>query len=822
MKTISDNLKNSLARKSPVYKKTVYLYKRLWSAGAYVYDAPIDITDEIESYGDLLWKLDNEGFNVWNLSNTTLTLRNDRNQWLQDNATGFFTSGYIINQSKIKIKVGAELADGSIEDLYAFSGYISGSLNYDTERKKVIITLISAMSIFDKFNAEDISETEPDELLGSDTGSVFTTAQNGVGLIDIIKRGLSLETATEIKANTDYQLTDLNTKGTPLTVTLTTGLTAGENLYITYKYWYEDKTIEWIIEEIMTLCGIGSYSIQKAEYAVGIENTWDFKTQDDWETGTLTNIDTTSSSGSFMRKWFLIDDFSGSLVWTVSKSVAGHTWGIVSEVLKSTINATTGGVSVIKSLWMTEYYGTWNFKAWTTVGYHNFIRVFFIVGSEYLGQPREGYFLKIHSNDGYVKLYRSDDVTGQSGADNNSVLLLTINHRMISTDIIRVTRDSTGKFNVFINGSDNDGEWTVTNNDYQGNRGMYLEVFANTDASVSQYFDDFYFSNAPDGTSAIDISDAVFESPVNDSGENLLSYGFLEEISTLYNGTITIETATSDDGITYDGWEIVTDSIIASANKRYIKFKVSLGITAQTNIETPIIDQIRIKYYTSTTVISLVNLTGLNCRQALEILAKMPNFEIVFDTDDKFYFRERITGGEPVLDIKGEDNLKQLTNYKQGVSRVYNLVTAEFGDYRVDSNASSDAEPNSVTKYGTRIYSISSNQLLPNENANIAYAIAPTILAYTKNPRKRCQIETQFLPQLELGDKITLFYEEPSALKLWHWGDISVNWGDPDIEYFNAATIENRYNFWNAIMRIEGIRLNLNNYITNFDLTEVI
>jgi len=66
MKTISGNLKKSLAKKTPVYKKTVYLYKRFWNGTSYIYDSPVDITDEVVEYGDLLWKLDNENFNVWN------------------------------------------------------------------------------------------------------------------------------------------------------------------------------------------------------------------------------------------------------------------------------------------------------------------------------------------------------------------------------------------------------------------------------------------------------------------------------------------------------------------------------------------------------------------------------------------------------------------------------------------------------------------------------------------------------------------------------------------------------------------------------------
>jgi len=812
MKTISDNLKKSLAKKTPVYKKTVYLYKRFWNGTSYIYDSPVDITDEVVEYGDLLWKLDNENFNVWNLSNTTLVLRNDRNQWLEGNPKGLFTSNYIINQSKIKIKVGAELADGTIEDLYAFSGYISGSPNFDIENKRAIITLVSAMSIFDKFNAEDISNKVIDEKIGSNSGTEFTTANKGVGIVIEIKKGSTPTTAIKLKANIDYSLNDLNEKSKPLKVTLITGLTEGENLYISYKYWYTDKTIEWVIEQIMSLCGISSYFISNAVFESDIKNMWRKNKKEDWELGSWSNLNLDYSPDS-VRLFPIYDDFSDGNFdekpeWTITYQ--NNDYGSASievENNKLKIYAPKYVYGVIK-LPSTKAYGAWQVKVTSNIGDHTISTIYLIGNNENSqGLPENGY--RIDFNNYVVSLVK---IGGESQT------LISFN-RSLKDETIRITRTSDGLFTMYIlrGGGSFDLCGTATDNTYTTSEAIYFIGWNLIPVDSIRYLNYISFSENTDFS-------GVYISDVKDLTADITSLGNIIATYSLNDGSIKIETytsGTSDFSADNDpqGWVAIdATGQIKSAVKRYIKVRITF--TSPNMDRTPVLDKLQLFYYTSTTLISLVNLTDLTCRQVLEILAAMPNYEIAFDTDDKFYFRPRRTSVPAVLEIKGEDNLKSLVNFNYGIDRVYNYITATFGDYTTTSDASSDSEPNSITKYGIREYSISSSQLLPSENANIAYAIAPTILSYTKKPRKRCQIETQFLPQLELGDKVKLFFEEPSVFRLWRWGDTDVVYGQSDIEYYNEDTLKSRYNFWNIDMRIEGIRLNLNDYITNFDLVE--
>ena len=139
------------------------------------------------------------------------------------------------------------------------------------------------------------------------------------------------------------------------------------------------------------------------------------------------------------------------------------------------------------------------------------------------------------------------------------------------------------------------------------------------------------------------------------------------------------------------------------------------------------------------------------------------------------------------------------------MDRLKNRVMANFGIYTAISDTTGDSEPTTKTKYGDLLYTVTSSALLPEENVNLAYAIAPTIAAYSKVLRRRCQAVCKSLPYLELGDNVYLTYEEPTALKSWTWGDGSVSWGDPTIEFYTDAIKTQRISFNHTTMRIEGM-----------------
>jgi len=815
MQTISDELKASLAKKNPTYKKVVELERRLYSAGAYVYDTAVDVTDQVKQYSPIRWKFDNESFNTWNLDNTSLAFRNDRNQWKQDNAKGYFPGNYLLNDSRIVIKFGAELADGTFEVLQSFTGYISGDPIANPSDKTVIVTIQGGMSIFEKTSAEGISTLVPDELLGEDAGDEFTTANNGVGVVVIIKRGVSLAAATEIRPITDYTLSDLNDKDLPLKITLKTALTAGEDLYISYRYWFQDKTLEWLVEEIMTLTGVASYSIAPAVFASSIENTWDFDSEADWNTCTKENIDTVTLPGSF--KLGILDDFkdgdyTANPIWTVTSKGGSSAIDVVSSALNFRTEVFAGVFSSIKTP-STMALGSWQFRARVVdAGQDNYLAFWFMGESEIVGgidngTPGDGYYVGVSNiYEHGVRLKRADGTT-----------LIDVDFFIGPNDIIRVSRTAVagGTFELFINEV---SKGTAIDASYNSSTAIYVVCQGYAIPNVEWLKDVYLWA---DGTTP---GKGILTSPAHGAINDLSSWGKITATYTSNSSTTIIETSVWN-GAGWDAWVAIdgTGQIMSTVYAAtYIRFRVTGTLASLINPETPVFDQITIAYYTSTTVIDLVDLTGMTCKQVLERLAEMPAYEIGFKADETFVYRSRSTDVPAVIELRSDTNVTNLRNVSDGVERVKNRVVAEFGIYRKVSDASADAEPNSIRKYGTREYPVSSSSLLPAENVNIAYAIAPTILAYTKTPRRRCTVDAMFLPQLELGDKATLYFNEPTALRRWLWGDTDVVWGQPDLEYYDEDILANRYNFWGTTMRIEGGELNPDNFISSFDLVEVV
>ena len=825
---VSANLIASLDRSNPEYKATIELYRQLWVGGVYVYDTAIDITDYLteDSAGTIMWKLDKEDYGVFTLDNVTLTFRNDRNQWRQGNPKGLFPAGSLINQSKIIVRIGAKLADGTYEVVRSFTGYIASDPDVDPETKSVSMTLVSRMEIFEKKSAEDISNPVPDEEHAYTAPGIFAydTVNVGVAAVKlVVKRGLTADGAagaTEIKPTTGYEISNQNKKDLPLTVTLVTALTATESIWITYIYWHQDKLLGWLAEQVMTLCGVTSYAISPAVFSGNAEVIWDFNSQAEWDTCTKTNIDTITAPGSF--KLGVLDDFkdgdyTAAPAWEVRNLKSGSSIAVVSGNLQFTTSNTDATSNVLK-LASTRALGSWQFRAWTQTVPQSTIHVWIMgdtetVGGVNNGVPQAGYFLDCSVYYG-LTLKRAD----------GTILINATALTIISTDVIRVSRTAGGHFELFVNEV---SYGTATDNTYTTSAGIYLRTAGYSGGfgvTTYQFFNDLHFW--ADGTTP---GSAVMESPIKDCGASVKSYGTLAVTDTVNGATIAIETYSSgsaDFSTDNDpaGWVAISGTgLILSLVKRYLKFRVTGTVASMVYpLLSPVFDQITVKYYTDATTIDLVDLTGLSCRQVLDLVAEMPAFELGFKSNDTFIYRPRTTGVGPILDLRSDTNIKLVRNLVDGVDRVKNRIVAEFGIYRVIADASADAAPNSMTKYDTREYPVSASNLLPAENVNLAYAVAPTILAYTKNPRRRCTIETKFILHLELGDKVTVYYDEPTALRQWHYDDTDVAYDQPDLEYYEDEDVPLRLNLWGVVMRVEGVEFDFQNWTTSFDLVEVI
>jgi len=826
MQTITDNLKNSLSRNTPVYKKTVNLYRRYWNGSTYVYATVEDITDEVVDIGNILWKLDIEGYAEWKLDNVTLTFRNDRNQWKQGNLKGHWTGDYILNQSRIIILVGAQLADGTYETIKQFSGYISGDSIFNPENKTVEITLISAGSILANSDAAEISNLITDEEVGQRAGTVFETAYKGVGKIIEVKRGRighGPSLATTLIAKKEYTISNLDDKDARATITLTDDLShsfSGDDaLWVTYRYWYTEKEINWIIQQFLDDLGLTGYTIEDTVFSETVKIYNDLKSTYLLKFGTKSNTDIYTTDGKIRLGIPVFDDFSDD-EHTSNPTWVGDGGGAVDEYIKvidkvlvisDALPIATQTISAASS----QYTGTWelNYKFSDAPNSSFYFRFISSVNTIAAGN---GYTLLINPADsGTIEFHRND------GPATATLLKNYTSSDILSNDwnTFRITRDGSGNFNIYLNES-----LIISATDTTHNSSSYLQMKTSGGSQRKTYIN-YIGATSTVLASGNYLSTGTYNSNIFDCTAGITSFDILKYESTKpANTSITIETyssGSSDFSSDNDpaGWVAIgSDGAIGSAVKRYFQFRVVL--TTTDSAATPDVSEIIFYYFSKQIRFDLVVLSGFSYLSAIAEYAKLCNYEFGFSSDNKFFYRAR-TVSSSVLDIKSDTNLIRMENFNDGIDRIYNVVIATVGDYEETATAENDAEPNSVTKYGTRIFSADSTLVIP-DNLDISRALAPTILVYTKSPRRRLRLRTQFLPQLELGDKVTVYIKEQTALRQWKWGDTDVVYGQADLEYYDDTILEARLNFWNVEMRVEGIEINIQNWFTILNLVEVI
>jgi len=288
----------------------------------------------------------------------------------------------------------------------------------------------------------------------------------------------------------------------------------------------------------------------------------------------------------------------------------------------------------------------------------------------------------------------------------------------------------------------------------------------------------------------------------------------------------TLSSSTSDfsGGLDPAGWVAISGAnAILSTVQRYLRVRVTLIAQSTGTVpvwRSPEATEFEVSYYTSTSDIPLVNMTGMTCLSAIQECAKYPGYEIGFTSTEEFFYRARASTTS-VLTISKSTNLRREVSFGTGTDLVYTRVKATFGDYRVtiDSDVLGEAQPNALAKYGELEFSISST-LLPSEGANISDSAARSIYAYTSVPRKRAQVDMKMLVQYELGDRVT--YQREHKHGRWVWGDPDRRYGsttDEDFVYHTQAEKDT----WDIEMRIEGIELDTNpkQMRLKYDLVEI-
>ena len=174
-------------------------------------------------------------------------------------------------------------------------------------------------------------------------------------------------------------------------------------------------------------------------------------------------------------------------------------------------------------------------------------------------------------------------------------------------------------------------------------------------------------------------------------------------------------------------------------------------------------------------VADLYDFTDQSCMDALTSMAEVSNSCFYVDGEFKFNFIAKDGGATSVFTFygpgakKSDINILKAYDYNEGISNVYNRVAWYNTDPVVEAVESwSMGDGSSTDKYGQRTYSV--DNVLVTTGA-IRQTICDNLLAAYKEPKQEITLETKFVPQLNLLDRITLnFYGDYSTFLPALWG----------------------------------------------------
>ncbi len=440
--------------------------------------------------------------------------------------------------------------------------------------------------------------------VGNDSDTEFTTTQPGVGKI------LGLWQTDDVQyENADYSVSQLNENSLGAKITFDTPPSSGKRIVANYIYWYQNQTFKYLVEKILDLAGITNRQIQDVTFpedlGVGVQIEWTQTSESDWNSGILTQADTSRSPGDIIA-----DDDTGTSYRDYYSDIdygSGYTPSIASSA--------------------NPY--AHKFKAYK---------------SAYISKV-DIYLYGVSSPDGYITLKLCSDSSGDPGTElisNTNVVSPSNGYNWVTFDFsslnYRMTYGATYWWKIY----------------RYGHSIGTVQIMGGTDGSIEQHsayyngasWDHDYNNNHlryryfyhPYYSWASHMSQTL------DCGVDLTSYGKLYTSETLNSGTAIYYTKSNSVDSFPSTWNVAEwDPIDAFGNitstvQRYLRVAVYFvppysGGSNPNDIKTPEIHEYTVNYYTTEYKPSLANFTDKNGKQAIETMAKLANYEMGFFTD---------------------------------------------------------------------------------------------------------------------------------------------------------------------------------------------
>ncbi|WP_428897828.1 hypothetical protein Dip518_000012 [Parelusimicrobium proximum] len=786
MENISLAFQNSLHSQTPRYQKKILFYPRFFENGEEVWGEAADITEYVVEISPIKWKMDNEGYSVWNISTASITLSNINKSFVK--GSKFYPSSALFYKSKIKILGGVNTAHGS-DLVNIFEGYILSDIKYLPDDKTISLTLFDRMSAMDKVSAEAVSIINENIELVSEDRINFHPAVTAVGEIYYVRTGVNLEESKVLEEGRDYDVEDLASYSSHPVISLKYELPEDEKIWASVRIWYTDKTVEWLVEEAVNLAGIERYEIEEVVYANSVINIF--------EEGGGKPFSGTFSGTEVKDNKVILSESSipaADLQWIIGTDSAGAVWTHYSAGIEADLSPSSSPYVLAYSQ-QNIAYGTWRFKV--AMGNMSISqKYYFIAQGTELNSSLNGYYITVvkERNADYIRLYKVI-----SGAE--SLVAQKATASTHATDIeLQITRSTLGVFSLWSKPVTAGSVWTshgifAMENTVKTSNSQIAVFYLNTEVTTAKVVDIRAGANILTNTDDKVLSGYYMSGQIDSLIEAYPWEAFICR-STTYDGgscELSCRHKETEDG-EWSAWCAAPLSCVPLPS-RFLQFKWSAVRSKEA--ESPSLDYLYIKWEGNSAEIAVANMRDLSCLDVVKYLALITTYEIGFDRSGKFFFKSR-KNGSPVYDLTDKDII-DVESVCEGVDFVYNRIIAEFGEYRTvaDSNSHGEERPNSIDKYGERAYIVSSSHFLPAESKDITSAIAATLYPYLSKSRRRAALTCRFLPQLSLGDIVRVFYKERSLNGR----------AEP---FFNGNT-----------MRIEGIETDMEKWRMRLDLTEV-
>lgn len=756
MKNLSSSMLEALNSSNPKYILKFLFYPKIWDGEnkKYIFAEPVDITPFIKNSGAIKWKLDNEGYGIWNNAGLSMEISN--------RAEIFNKENYLIYGSRVDIFAGVQ-TKVSKEYVKIFRGFIMRPPSYNPSDKLYLIDLSGEMACLDYYSAQELSIKRENILLSSRPAAsaleedkdylTFSLPDMAVGsVLKLVSGPLDggWENATELKEVNEYEVSSLNSYKYPAKITLLSPLAPGYGLWASYIVWHTDKSIEWIVSKSMQLYGALQTEIEDVNYEGKIEAFFNQPSDMDFLRGE-TDYAEVSSNRVTLPSTFLKD---ANYDWTV----IAHSGPALSLSPNSVTIPGTGSIIAVSSVSApcTQAYGTWEGDC-DTKWNEKICQYYYFVADSPDGTLSNGYYF-CHTKYDFYRIFFAffktvNGVPEQVGMVWRDLSDLTDSVRY------RICRYEDGSVRfmykalspvpsdwydfgiVFTDNQFKTSSHHIVNMVYYGNNhitNMRLSPQAAVGPGEVAPFGNYY-------------------SPVIDGGSRLIGWRNFTASDEPNNAQSLFYVRSKETQESQWGdWQNLLSGDKINQTGRYLQLKwAALSDASQTYV--PTLKYWQVDWEAKGVNIAMINSGSMSVLDIIKELACLSGYQIGFDSEGKFFFKSRPALTKPVMKLSKKDIIS-IENINGGSDKLYNRVSVNFGNYNcvVDDISTAAPRPNLIDKYGIKELSLASGSLLPAQNANLARACAPGIYKEASKLKKRAAVICRFLPQIELGDVIEL------------------------------------------------------------------